>query len=54
VVAQDVEFLSPRGSGSADSGYESDFDAAPKSAAQVPARKKATLQSFDDDSDIPF
>jgi single-strand DNA-binding protein len=55
VVAQDVEFLSPRGSASADSGYESDFDtvaAAPK--AQAPARKKATLQAFDDDSDIPF
>lgn len=43
IVAQDVEFLSPKGSGD---GFA---DAAPSSD-----RKKASLQSFDDDSDIPF
>jgi single-strand DNA-binding protein len=55
IVAQDVEFLSPKGSTSGgDSGYESDFDSAPKAQSAAPARKKATLQAFDDDSDIPF
>ena len=50
IVAQDVEFLTPRsGSGSGDSGYESDF--APAAPAE---KKKAALQSFDDDGDIPF
>lgn len=43
IVAQDVEFLSPKGSGD---GFA---DAAPSSD-----RKKASLQAFDDDSDIPF
>lgn len=50
IVAQDVEFLTPKnGAGAGDSGYESDF--APAAPA---AKKKAALQSFDDDSDIPF
>ncbi len=48
IIAQDVEFLTPRGS-SSDSGYESDVAPAPASGRQKPA-----LQSFDDDSDIPF
>ena len=44
IVAQDVEFLSPKGS--SDSGYTPD---------EAPAeRKRASLQAFDDDSDIPF
>ena len=43
IVADDVEFLTPKGSGSSDDG---DF-------APVP-RKKPTLEAFDDDSDIPF
>jgi single-strand DNA-binding protein len=48
IIAQDVEFLTPKGS--SDSGYESDY-----SAPAAPAeRKKAALQSFDDDGDIPF
>lgn len=50
IIAQDVEFLSPRGN-NADGGYESDI------APSMPAggnRKKPTLQSFDDDGDIPF
>lgn len=50
IVAQDVEFLTPRGgSNNSDSGYESDF--APAAPAE---RKKPALQSFDDDGDIPF
>ena len=42
VIADEVEFLTPKGSGSSDS----DFAPAPK--------KKPTLEAFDDDSDIPF
>ncbi len=49
IVAQDVEFLTPKGSSASDSGYESDF--APAAPAE---KKKAALQSFDDDGDIPF
>ncbi|MDE6505362.1 MAG: single-stranded DNA-binding protein [Clostridia bacterium] len=46
IVAQDVEFLTPRGNGS------DDFDA----PAPAPQRggQKPQLQPFDDDSDIPF
>lgn len=51
IIAQDVEFLSPRGSGSTDGGYESDVPAA---GATSKGPKKPTLQSFDDDGDIPF
>lgn len=43
IVADDVEFLTPKGSGTSDDG---DFAPAP--------RKKPTLEAFDDDSDIPF
>ncbi|MDE7329522.1 MAG: single-stranded DNA-binding protein [Clostridia bacterium] len=46
IVAQDVEFLSPKGSASEDT-YDS----------PAPARSsggKPQLQPFDDDSDIPF
>ena len=43
IVADDVEFLTPKGSGSSDDG---EFAPAP--------RKKPTLEAFDDDSDIPF
>ena len=46
IVAQDVEFLTPKGS-QGDSGDVADSPA--------PAdRKRASLQAFDDDSDIPF
>ncbi len=47
IVATDVEFLTPRSQGMDDS-----FDSAPS----VPSAnsKKAALQSFDDDGDIPF
>ena len=46
VVAQDVEFLTPKTSGG-DAGYESDYTPAP-------SNKKPALESFDDDGDIPF
>ena len=46
IVAQDVEFLTPRGSGNGD-----DFDA-PATAQR--SGSKPQLQPFDDDSDIPF
>ncbi len=51
IIAQDVEFLTPRG-GSEGSGYEADMPAAPAGGNRN--SKKPTLQSFDDDSDIPF
>lgn len=49
IVAQDVEFLSPRGS-SENGGYESDMPSVPGGES----KKKPSLQSFDDDGDIPF
>ncbi len=48
VIAQDIEFLTAR-----NSGGEGDYEA-PASSAPAPAKKKPTLQSFDDDGDIPF
>ena len=47
IIAQDVEFLSPRG------GDGSEQDAPATSSGNRGARKPA-LQSFDDDGDIPF
>ena len=44
IVAQDVEFLTPRGNGDG-------FAEAPSSAD---GGKRASLQAFDDDGDIPF
>ncbi len=46
IVAQDVEFLTPRQNGD-------DFDAAAPSS-NAGGRAKPQLQPFDDDSDIPF
>lgn len=46
IVAQDVEFLTPRGT-AGDDGYEA-ASPAPRGGA------KPQLQPFDDDSDIPF
>lgn len=42
VIADEVEFLTPKGNGSSDG----DFASVPK--------KKPTLEAFEDDSDIPF
>lgn len=47
VIAQDIEFLSARNAGGDD--YE-----APAPSSAAPAKRKPTLQSFDDDGDIPF
>ncbi len=49
VIAQDIEFLTARNSGSDE--YDPSVSSAP---AGAPAKKKPTLQSFDDDGDIPF
>ncbi len=50
IVAQDVEFLSPKGSSGADGGFE-ESESAPAGGR---GGKKPALQSFDDDGDIPF
>lgn len=47
VVAQDVEFLSPR-----ENSGDDFYDAPAEKPAT--AKKKPALQSFDDDGDIPF
>ncbi|MBO5411786.1 MAG: single-stranded DNA-binding protein [Clostridia bacterium] len=46
IIAQDVEFLSPKSSDSFDDVADAPRQSAPK--------KKPTLQAMDDDSDIPF
>ena len=46
IIAQDVEFLSPR-----DSEDSFDDEPAPRANTQ---KRKPTLQAMDDDSDIPF
>ena len=50
VIAQDVEFLTPRQQQKDDCGFY-DAPAAPASAAP---KKKPALETFDDDGDIPF
>lgn len=49
VIAQDVEFLTTRNS---ENG--GDFYDAPAAPASAPAKRKPVLETFDDDSDIPF
>ncbi len=49
IIAQDVEFLSPRGDGA-----EQDMGSAASSNGNGRSSRKPTLQSFDDDGDIPF
>ena len=51
VVAQDVEFLTPKGS--SDSGNDF-YDAPANSERSAAPKKKPTLEAFDDDGDIPF
>ena len=48
IIAQDVEFLSPKGS--SDGGYEGEST----TVSNAGGRQKPALQSFDDDGDIPF
>ena len=50
VIAQDIEFLTSKNTGS-DEFYDAPAGGAP---SNPPAKKKPTLQSFDDDGDIPF
>lgn len=47
IIAQDVEFLSPKGT-----AEDGSSDSAPSHAPS--AKKKPVLQAFEDDSDIPF
>lgn len=49
VIAQDVEFLTQK-----NADREDDFYDAPAPSARGTARKKPTLETFDDDGDIPF
>lgn len=52
VIAQDIEFLTSK---SAANNSEEFYDAPQSgSGSSAPAKKKPTLQSFDDDGDIPF
>ena len=51
VIAQDVEFLSPRNNAQ---GGDDFYDAPPAAQHGTPARKKPALETFDDDGDIPF
>ena len=51
IVAQDVEFLTPRSGSSSEEGYESDL---PAQSSGRGGAKKPQLQPFDDDGDIPF
>lgn len=48
IVAQDVEFLTPKGSSNDGFGGYSEAPSAPQE------KKRVSLQAFDDDSDIPF
>ncbi len=52
VIAQDIEFLTARSAAAGDDFYDAPASAPAQSGA--PAKKKPTLQSFDDDGDIPF
>ena len=48
VIAQDVEFLTPKAGGDS---FDDTNDTAPRAAAP---KRKPVLQAMDDDSDIPF
>ena len=50
IVAQDVEFLTPRGQGGED-GYDS---MSAQGGTGGSSSRKSSLQAFDDDGDIPF
>ena len=49
IIAQDVEFLTPKNNNSGDDFYDS-----PAPSQTGSSKKKPALQSFDDDGDIPF
>ena len=52
VIAQDVEFLTPKNATGGDDFY--DAPAAGAQPKRKPAAEKPTLEAFDDDGDIPF
>ncbi len=47
IIAEDVEFLTPRGA--SEDGAQDSY-----AAPAAPNKKKPVLQAFEDDSDIPF
>ena len=49
VIAQDVEFLTPKQQDGGDSFYD-----APAAQSGAAPKKKPALEAFDDDGDIPF
>ena len=53
VIAQDVEFLTPKQQGG-DDFYDAPAAHAPNAGAAHAQRKKPALEAFDDDGDIPF
>ena len=52
IIAQDVEFLSPRNAPQGDDFY--DAPTPPPAQGGTAARRKPALETFDDDGDIPF
>ena len=51
VMAQDVEFLTPKGSSDGGNDF---YDAPSGNERSAAPKKKPALEAFDDDSDIPF
>ncbi len=51
VMAQDVEFLTPKGSSDGGNDF---YDAPANSERSAAPKKKPALEAFDDDGDIPF
>ncbi len=51
VMAQDVEFLTPKGSSDGGNDF---YDAPSGSERSAAPKKKPALEAFDDDGDIPF
>lgn len=51
VIAQDVEFLTPKGASNGDDFYDAPAGAP---AASAQPKKRPALETFDDDGDIPF
>ena len=51
VMAQDVEFLTPKGSSDGGNDF---YDAPSGNERSAAPKKKPALEAFDDDADIPF
>ena len=51
VIAQDVEFLTPKGSSDGGNDF---YDAPSGNERSAAPKKKPALEAFDDDGDIPF